>query len=177
MGIVVAFPHHARTSADSERAGSRIRLAAEIPVSRSIRSASPQDTPRLPASTSDRCGSEQPTASANAFWVPSNAATCSVRRASPSMTKSLPQVNGSRQAKVYCEKIDNGALLVNDLVMGRENSLKEPKLFIGEWIEALELKQSKVAKDSGVKKSYLNLLCHRKRDNPSLDVLQAIAEA
>lgn len=61
--------------------------------------------------------------------------------------------------------------------MAGAGHIKEPKLFIGEWIEALGLKQKDIAKASGVKKSYLNLLCKRKRDNPSLDILIAIANA
>lgn len=172
MGIVVRLADHARASVRS-----RIKLEAGIPVARSIRSATSQDTPRLPARIRDRCGSDTPTASANAFCGPSSAVTCSANRDSPSMGESLPQVNSVRQEEVYCGKIDILGKLADHPAMPRASDLKEPKLFIGEWIEVLGLKQNDIAKSSGIKKSYLNLLCKRKRDNPSLNVLSAIADA
>lgn len=93
------------------------------------------------------------------------------------MSPSLPQVNFGRQAKVYCEKIDISDIEADNPGMAREQSVIEHKLYIGEWIKALGLKQIDIARKAGLKKSYFNLLCSRKRDNPSLNVLQAIADA
>jgi predicted XRE-type DNA-binding protein len=176
MGEIVRFRPHALARAGSI---SRSKLDAETspPVAFSIATATRRDGPRLPARISDRYDLETPTARAKSDCGPSLSRTNLARRAKPSMPDSLPQVNRKGQGQVYCGKIDFLPAIADDPGMERERSIKEPKLYIGEWIEALGLTQKEVAKASGVKKSYLNLLCKRKRDNPSLNVLQSIAEA
>lgn len=171
MGVLVRFPGHAASPA-------RTKLDAEIspPVSLSILTAKGSDKPRWPLRMSDRCPSEQPTASAKAERVPL-ASIKVARRAKPSMPESLPQVNRLRQEEVYCGKIDISQERAHNPAMARERTVIEPKLYIGEWIQVLGLKQKDVAKKAGIGKSYLNLICKRNRDNPTLEVLQNIAKA
>lgn len=90
---------------------------------------------------------------------------------------SLPQVNRARQAKVFYEKIDISPVSGDNFPMKRPSVPTEPILYIGEWIDALGLKQKEVADRAGIGKSYLNLICKRTRVNPSFAVLQAIADA
>lgn len=68
-------------------------------------------------------------------------------------------------------------LTTENPLMKPSPSILEPKLYIGEWIEALGLQARAVAKDAGVSEPYLNQLIHRTKDNPSLKVLVKIASA
>lgn len=61
--------------------------------------------------------------------------------------------------------------------MKRDGSLREPTLYIGEWIEALELQPRAIAAKAKISEPYLNQLIHRKKDNPSLKMLIKIADA
>lgn len=53
----------------------------------------------------------------------------------------------------------------------------EPKLYIAEWIKALDLQPRAIAKAASVSEPYLNQLIHRTKDNPTYKVLLRIAAA
>jgi transcriptional regulator with XRE-family HTH domain len=61
--------------------------------------------------------------------------------------------------------------------MKQDPSELEPKLYIGEWIKALDLQPRAIAKAAGVSEPYLNQLIHRTKDNPSFKILFRIATA
>lgn len=61
--------------------------------------------------------------------------------------------------------------------MGDGNNIIERPLYIGEWIKALGMKQVDVARAAGIGKSYLNLICSRKRKNPAYQIILKIADA
>ena len=52
-----------------------------------------------------------------------------------------------------------------------------PRLYVGEWIAALSLKQNEVATGAGITESYLSEIIGPKQKMPSLEVLKAIADA
>jgi transcriptional regulator with XRE-family HTH domain len=86
-------------------------------------------------------------------------------------------------AKLQCQdelcwgEIDIRALPTENPDMKPSSTELEPKLYIGEWIEALDLQPRAVAKAAGISEPYLNQLIHRTKDNPSLKVLFKIANA
>jgi hypothetical protein len=176
VGKVVEFRRHAvRASAGSS---DRTKLDAGIspPISLSIRTANGSDRPRLPLRISDRCGSEQPTASAKAERVPL-ASIKVARRDRPSMPQTLPQANRFGQEKLCCGEIDILLVGADDAPMKEPRSIKEPTLYIREWIQALDLQPRAIAKKAKVSEPYFNQLIHRKKENPSLKVLVRIADA
>src|SRR5581483_2986462 len=50
------------------------------------------------------------------------------------------------------------------------------KLYIGEWIRALGIKQVEVVRATGINEGYLSSLISGARKNPSFEVLNQIAE-
>jgi len=56
-------------------------------------------------------------------------------------------------------------------------SVDVPRLYIGEWIEVLELQPRAIATQAGVSEPYFNQLIHRKKTNPSPKILARIAGA
>ena len=176
MGNVVKGPwrRHAQRSAGSM---SRTRLDAEIPVSASIRAASAKDGPRLPPRIKERCDSEQPTALANSARVPARSSIASASLINPSMTRTLPAAKLGSQDKLCCREIAKQVRGAHPMSMTTGVSADVPRLYIGEWIEVLELQPRAIATQAGVSEPYLNQLIHRKKTNPSPKILARIAGA
>jgi transcriptional regulator with XRE-family HTH domain len=50
------------------------------------------------------------------------------------------------------------------------------KLFIGEWIRALGMRQVDIVRGTGINEGYLSSLISGSRSNPSFDVLNQVAD-
>ena len=89
----------------------------------------------------------------------------------------LPPAKSVCQAKLCWEEIDTLALAAENSRMKQDPSELEPKLYIGEWIKALNLQPRAIAKVAGVSEPYLSQLIRRTKDNPTYKVLFKIATA
>lgn len=60
-------------------------------------------------------------------------------------------------------------------------SANRPRLYMGEWIDALGLERRKIAKEAGITEGYLSLIINNhaldQPKNPSLGVALALADA